>query len=172
MDAEGGNAMGDVAARAVYDALARLDIAYEVHEHPPVFTVEEALVQWASIYAAHCKNLFLRNKKGTRHYLVVALHTTPVDLRGLAARVGDDRLSFGSADRLARYLGLTPGAVSPFGLLNDTAHHVRVIVDASLRQASRIGLHPNVNTATIVVSERDFEGFLDRTGNPVQFLAL
>ena len=172
MDAERGNVMDDVAARAVYDALARLGIPYDVYEHPPVFTVEEALVQWASIDAAHCKNLFLRNKKGTRHYLVVALHTTPVDLRTLAARVGDDRLSFGSADRLARYLGLTPGSVSPFGLLNDTAHHVRVIVDASLRQASRIGVHPNVNTATIVLSERDLERFLDWTGNPVQFLAL
>jgi Ala-tRNA(Pro) deacylase len=172
MDAERGNAMDDVAARAVYDALARLGIAYDVYEHPPVFTVEQALVQWASIDAAHCKNLFLRNKKGTRHYLVVAPHTTPVDLRTLAARVGDDRLSFGSADRLARCLGLTPGAVSPFGLLNDTAHHVRVIVDASLRQAPRIGVHPNVNTATIVVSEQDFERFLDWTGNPVQFLAL
>ena len=172
MDTERGSAMDDAAARAVYDALARLDIEYELHEHPPVFTVEEALVQWASIDAAHCKNLFLRNKKGTRHYLVVAQHSTPVDLRALAARIGDDRLSFGSADRLARYLGLTPGAVSPFGLLNDTAHHVRVIVDASLREAPRIGVHPNVNTATIVVSERDFERFLDWIGNPVQFLTL
>ena len=172
MDTEHGHAIDDAAAGAVYDALARLGIEYEVHEHAPVFTVEEALVQWASIDAAHCKNLFLRNKKGTRHYLVVALHTTPVDLRALAARVGDDRLSFGSADRLARYLGLTPGSVSPFGLLNDTAHQVRVIVDASLRQAVRIGVHPNVNTATIVLSERDLERFLDWTGNPVQFLAL
>jgi len=172
MDTEHGRAIDDAAAGAVFDALARLGIEYEVHEHAPVFTVEEALVQWASIDAAHCKNLFLRNKKGNRHYLVVALHTTPVDLRTLAARVGDDRLSFGSADRLARYLGLTPGSVSPFGLLNDTAHHVRVIVDASLRQASRIGVHPNVNTATIVLSERDLERFLDWTGNPVQFLTL
>ena len=172
MDTEHGHAIDDPAASAVYDALARLGIEYEVHEHAPVFTVEEALVEWASIDAAHCKNLFLRNKKGNRHYLVVALHTTPVDLRALAARVGDDRLSFGSADRLARYLGLTPGSVSPFGLLNDTAHHVRVIVDASLRQASRIGVHPNVNTATIVLSERDLERFLDWTGNPVQFLPL
>ena len=170
MDTERANGTGDAAARAVYDALARLGIAYEVHEHPPVFTVDEALVQWATIDAAHCKNLFLRNKKGTRHYLIVALHTTPVDLRALAARVGDDRLSFGSADRLARYLGLTPGAVSPFGLLNDSAHEVRVIVDASLREAPRVGFHPNVNTATIVVSERDFERFLEWTGNPVQFV--
>jgi Ala-tRNA(Pro) deacylase len=172
MDTEQGHTVGDAAATAVYDALARLGIDYDVHQHAPVFTVEEALVQWASIDAAHCKNLFLRNKKGTRHYLIVALHTTPVDLRALAARVGDDRLSFGSADRLARYLGLTPGSVSPFGLLNDTAHEVRVIVDASLRQATRIGVHPNVNTATIVLSARDLERFLDWTGNPVQFLEL
>jgi Ala-tRNA(Pro) deacylase len=172
VDTNRGSARDDAAARAVYDALERLGIEYDVHEHPPVFTVEEALVQWASIDAAHCKNLFLRNKQGTRHYLVVARHTTPVDLRALAAGVGDDRLSFGSADRLARYLGLTPGAVSPFGLLNDATHDVRVIVDAGLRQAPRVGFHPNVNTATLVIAEADFERFLEWTRNPVQFLAL
>jgi Ala-tRNA(Pro) deacylase len=164
--------MTDGAAQAVFDALARLGIPYEVHEHPPVFTVEEALGHWASIDAAHCKNLFLRNKKGSRHYLVVAEHSRDVDLRQLAAKIGEDRLSFGSPERLARHLGLTPGAVSPFGLLNDVEHHVRVVVDAALRAAPRVGFHPNVNTATIVIAEADFERFLEASGNPVQYLRL
>jgi Ala-tRNA(Pro) deacylase len=164
--------MSDAAERAVYDALAGLGIPFEVHEHPPVFTVEEALGQWEGIDAAHCKNLFLRNRKGTRHYLVVAEHSRPVDLAALASMIAADRLSFGSPDRLARYLGLTPGSVSPFGILNDAAHEVRVVVDAALRQAARVGFHPNVNTATVVIAEPDFERFLEASGNPVQFVRL
>jgi Ala-tRNA(Pro) deacylase len=161
----------DDPAGAVCDALERLGIEYERHEHPPVFTVDEALRHWRAIDAAHCKNLFLRNKKGSRHYLVVAEHSRTVDLRQLAEQVGDDRLSFGSPERLARLLGLTPGSVSPFGLLNDTAHEVRVVVDAGLRQAARIGFHPNVNTATLVVATADFERFLESSGNVVQFVS-
>jgi Ala-tRNA(Pro) deacylase len=160
------------AVRAVLDALDRLGIRYDLHEHPPVFTVGEALQHWASIQATHCKNLFLRNKKGTRHYLVVAEHSRDVDLRQLAARVGDDRLSFGSPERLARVLGLSPGSVSPFGLLNDALHEVRVVLDASLRSCSRVGFHPNINTATIVIAETDLERFLESCGNPLQIVSL
>jgi len=86
--------------------------------------------------------------------------------------VGDDRLSFASPERLARHLGLTPGAVSPFGLINDAQHEVRVVVDAGLKDAVRVGFHPNVNTATVVVAMADFERFLGSTGNPVQFATL
>ena len=159
-------------ARAVYDALERLGIPYVVHEHPPVFTVEEAVTHWAGIEATHCKNLFLRNKKGTRHYLVVAEHTKPVRLDALVQRLGDDRLSFGSPDRLRRYLGLTPGSVSPFGILNDAQKEVVVVVDADLRGAARVGFHPNVNTATVVILEHDFERFLAASGNVVKYVTL
>ena len=159
-------------ARAVYDTLERLGIAFVRHDHPPVFTVEEALAHWADIDATHCKNLFLRNKKGNRHYLVVAAHDRPVSIARVADLVGDDRLSFASPERLARHLGLTPGAVSPFGLINDAQHEVRVVVDAGLKDAVRVGFHPNVNTATVVVAMADFERFLASTGNPVQFATL
>jgi Ala-tRNA(Pro) deacylase len=155
-------------AGAVYEVLDRLGIAYERHEHPAVYTVDEALAQWAGIDATHCKNLFLRNKKGSRHYLVVAEHSRAIDLRRISEVVGDDRLSFGSPERLLKYLGLTPGAVSPFGLINDHAHEVIVIVDAGLKEAQRVGFHPNVNTATIVLSRADFERFLKSTGNVVK----
>lgn len=156
--------------QAVYRALEGLGIVFERYEHPPVFTVEQALDHWAGIDATHCKNLFLRNRKGDRHYLVVAEHSTPTDIAAIAARVGDAKLSFASPERLAAHLGLTPGAVSPFGLINDPHQAVRVVLDRRLREASRVGFHPNVNTATIVLSMGDFERFLASRGNPVTWL--
>jgi Ala-tRNA(Pro) deacylase len=154
---------------AVRAALERLGIVCERHEHPAVFTVEEALVHWAGIDATHCKNLFLRNKKGDRHYLVVAEHSTPIDLTALAACLGRGRLSFASADRLRAHLGLTPGSVSPFGLINDRSKAVQVLLDAALRRSGRVAFHPNVNTATIVLAFADFERFLATCGNPVMY---
>jgi len=156
--------------RSVQRALGDLGIAFERFEHPPVFTVEQAREHWARIDAAHCKNLFLRNKKGDRHLLVVAEHATPIDIAAVAARVGEAKLSFASPERLLAHLGLTPGAVSPFGLLNDHAKAVRVVLDRRLREATRIGLHPNVNTATVVLAMPDFERFLAARGNPVVWL--
>jgi len=158
--------------RAVYFLLDELGIAYERVDHPPVATVEEAEAHWATIDAFHAKNLFLRNKKGDRHYLVVAGHRTPVDLKRLAGLVGDDRLSFGSPERLLAHLGLTPGAVSPFGLINDRDHRVRVVIDAALREAERVAFHPNVNTATLVLAREDFERFLAWSGHGVRYLTL
>jgi Ala-tRNA(Pro) deacylase len=159
-------------AAAVRAALDRLEVPYDVHEHPAVHTVDEALSHWSGIDATHCKNLFLRNKKGNRHYLLVAEHNCPIDLRRVSALVGDDRLSFGSPERLMKYLGLSPGAVSPFGLINDSAREVVVVVDAELRRSVRVGFHPNVNTATLVLATTDFERFLASTGNPVKWLPL
>ncbi len=157
-------------AAAVLAVLDQLGIPYVRHDHPPVFTVEEALVQWQGIDAAHCKNLFLRNKKGNRHYLVVAEHDRPVDLRRLAEVVDDDRLSFGSPERLMRCLGLTPGSVSPLGLINDAEKQVRVIVDAGLRRSVHVAFHPGVNTATVVIATADFERFLAWTGQVVRWV--
>ncbi len=156
----------------VYDHLAQLGIGFSRHLHPPVFTVEEAERHWAGIEAAHCKNLFLRNAKGTRHYLVVLAHSKTADLRTLAARLGDDRLSFASPERLMRYLQLTPGAVSPFGLIHESARAVIVVLDADLAAADRIAFHPNVNTATIALATADFLRFLDACGNVVRRMAI
>ena len=153
--------------QAVYVALESLGIPFERHGHPPVFTVDQALEHWAGIDAVHCKNLFLRNKKGDRHYLVVAAHTTAIDIGAIAGRVGEGRLSFASAERLAAHLGLAPGAVSPFGLINDSSRSVRVLLDGTLSAAARVGFHPNVNTATVVLTFADFERFLEARGNPV-----
>jgi Ala-tRNA(Pro) deacylase len=154
----------------VYLALERLNIAWTRHEHPPVFTVDEAQAHWASIPATHCKNLLLRNKKGTTHYLVIVESSKRVDINALTTKVGEDRLSFASPERLATHLGLTPGSVSPFGLLHAGARDVRVVIDADLRGAQKVAFHPNVNTATIVLAWPDFQRFLDDRGNIVRYV--
>src|SRR5688572_29849335 len=160
----------DSRERTVLDRLTSLGIAYERVEHPPVPTVEEAEKHWAGIDAAHCKNLFLRNQKGNRHYLVIIAHTKRADLRAVANQIGDGKLSFASPERLLTHLGVTPGSVSPAGLINDREHHVRVYLDRDLKNAARISFHPNVNTTTVTVAFNDFESFLAACGNPVTFL--
>jgi Ala-tRNA(Pro) deacylase len=152
--------------------LVELGIAFERHEHPPVATVDEAKQHWAGINAMHCKNLFLRNQKGNRHYLVVLEHSKRADLRAVADQIGDGKLSFASPERLMTHLGLTPGSVSPFGLINDRDHAVRVVLDRDLKSATRVSFHPNINTATYVVSAADFARFLEACGNPVQHVSL
>lgn len=158
--------------QAVYEALAALAILYVRHEHPPVFTVEEARIHWRDIAGAHCKNLFLRNKKGNHHYLLIAEFLKPVDLRAAARALRDDRLSFGSDERLARCLGLRPGEVSPFGLLQDADRQVTVVLDAGLAFSPLVNFHPNVNTATLTIAYADLEKFLASRGNIVVRLPL
>ena len=158
--------------QAVYDRLRALDIEYERYEHPPVATVDAAAEHWAPIGATHCKNLFLRNQKGTRHYLVIVVHTKRVDLRAVANQIDDGKLSFASPDRLMVHLGVEPGSVSPFGLINDRRQHVRVCLDRDLQLASRISFHPNVNTVTLVLTLADFRRFLALSGNPVAWISV
>ena len=155
----------------VYERLNALGIAYTRHEHPAVATVEEAERHWAGIDAMHCKNLFVRNQKGTRHYLIILRHSKRADLRAIADQIGDGKLSFGSPERLMTHLGLTPGSVSPFGLIHNHDHQVRVIIDRDLKSADRVSFHPNINTVTIVIARVDFERFLADCRNPVQYVA-
>jgi Ala-tRNA(Pro) deacylase len=170
MEEEGGGLAP--AEREVHDALGALGIAFERFAHPPVFTVEQAERYWAGVPATHCKNLFLRNAGGSRHYLVILDHAKRADLRALAAALGDDKLSFASPDRLMRFLHLTPGAVSPFGLIYDSAREVIVVLDSDLAGTDRIGFHPNVNTATITLPTAEFLRFLAARGNVVRRVAI
>jgi Ala-tRNA(Pro) deacylase len=158
--------------RIVLDALDALGIPYVRLEHPPVATVEEAEKHWAGLKGTHCKNLFLRNYKGKRHYLVIAPVTRGIDLRRLTGLLGEDRLSFASPERLRRWLGVEPGSVSPFGLVNDETRGVEVVCDTALRSSAALGFHPNVNTATLEISLADFEKFLAWRGNAVRWLEL
>lgn len=158
----------DELTEPVFEALRTLGIPYETYEHPPVFTIDDVEKYWRGIPAVPAKNLFLRNKKGTRHYLVIAEADKRVDLQHLVKIIGDDRLSFGSAERLMATLGLTPGSVSPFGLLHGSSRDVRVIVDVDLQNAERLIFHPNINTASVTISFSDLEKFLAWRGNVVR----
>lgn len=157
---------------SVVARLAELAIPYTRHEHPPVATVDQAEQHWAHIDATHCKNLFLRNQKGNRHYLVVLLHSKKADLKAVADQIGDGKLSFASPERLMTHLGLTPGSVSPFGLINNRDHAVRVVLDRDLKAATRLSFHPNINTVTVTIAAADFTRFLDACGNPVRYVVV
>lgn len=159
-------------APPVYAALDALGVRYERHEHPAVFHAEDAAKFWNPIAGVQCKNLFLRNKKGDRHYLVIVEISKRVDLKDLVKIVGDDRLSFGSPERLMQELGLTPGSVSPFGLINDTDGSVGVLIDRDLRGAAGLIFHPNINTASVVISWDDLERFLATRRNLVRVISL
>jgi Ala-tRNA(Pro) deacylase len=150
--------------------LATLGIAVERHEHPPVATVAEAEQYWGGIDALHAKNLFLRNQKGTRHFLVVLAFTRRADLQAIGDHFGEKKLGFASPERLLAHLGLTPGSVSPFGLINDPDHRVEVAIDVAIRDAARVAFHPNVNTATLVLSGRDFQRYLAAVGHEVHWI--
>ena len=159
------------AAPDIFDVLAKLDIAYVRHDHEPVYTCEEAerAVPDAS-NAAHTKNLFLRDKKGRRHWLVVTLCSKAVDLRLLAPLVGADNLSFASAERLAQHLQITPGAVTALALIADLQHQVELVVDTDAWRHDALRCHPLVNTSTLVVSREDLQRFFDFTGHVPRIL--
>ena len=152
----------------VLAALEALGIHFARYEHPPLASAADAAPYWADIDATHTKNLFLRNQKGTRHYLLVIDLMKRADLRAVADQVGDGKLSFGSPEELMTLLGVTPGSVSPFGLIHDGARDVRVCLDRDLKTDGRISFHPNINTATLVLTFADFERFLASRGNSVQ----
>ena len=156
----------------VLQVLENLGISYEVHEHPPVPTVEEALPYWNRIDATHCKNLFFRNHKGNRHYLVVLRHDRQLNIRDLEQRLKQGKISFASPHRMERYLGLSGGSVSVFGLMNDGENHVHLFLDAALQSDRKISFHPNENTATVVISFQSFLAFLDWSGNSYEFIKL
>jgi len=156
----------------LYRILEELNIPFDYHEHPPVPTVEEASKYWKGIDSAHCKNIFFRNHKGNRHYLVIIDYRQVLDIHDLEKRLRQGKLSFASERRLKKYLGLTPGSVTPFGLINDRENHVYVFLDENLRQAERISFHPCINTASLVLPMDDFIRFLDHTGNKWEFTRL
>ena len=154
----------------LYRLLDGLGIQYTVTEHDAAFTVEQADHLYGHLPGAHSKNLFLRNKRGDRHYLVVVQSHRQVDIKALKARLDESTLSFASPERLLRHLGLTPGSVSPFGLINDPDREVRVILDRGLLSYETVNFHPNVNTATLTLSLADFQRFLEHCGHDVRLM--
>jgi len=145
-------------------------IAAARHEHPAVMTVEESDRLVPKLPGAKTKNLFLRDRKGLRHFLVTVRQNVPVDLDALGAALGAGRLGFASSERLQKHLGLTPGAVSLLGLVNDAARAVEFVIDRSLWEADAVQAHPLVNTATMVVAHADLERFLAATGHAARVI--
>ncbi|MCK4664871.1 MAG: prolyl-tRNA synthetase associated domain-containing protein [Bacteroidales bacterium] len=156
----------------LYKILEILEIEYEYIEHPPVPTIEKAMIYWKDLDAGHCKNLFFRNHKGNRHYLVIIEHTNNLAIKELEQKLKQGKLTFASEKRLKKHLGLTPGSVTPFGLINDSEKHVHIFLDENLNKFQRISFHPNINTASIVILFDDFIKFLNQTGNSYEYVKL
>lgn len=153
-----------------YQFLVENGIEYERHDHPAVYTVEEAGRLVPDLPAAKTKNLFLRDKKGQRHFLVIVPADKRIDIKTLSDVVGSTRLSFGSAQRLKKFLGVEPGAVTLFAIYNDPECDVELIVDKSLWQAEAFQFHPLVNTSTLVISRDNLMRFIELSGHELRFL--
>ena len=145
-------------------------IAPARHAHPPVMTVEESQALRGTIPGGHTKNLFLRDKKGARHFLVTVPHDLAVDLNALGAVLAAGRLGFASPERLRKHLGITPGSVSLLALVNDREDAVEFVVDQRLWDAPAVQAHPLVNDATMVIAHADLERFLAATGHAPRVL--
>ena len=151
---------------------ARLDalgLAHRTVEHAPVFTVDQAKQHRGALPGHHIKNLFLRNKKEAM-WLVVALEDRAIDLKRLGEVLGAGRLSFGSPERLRKHLGVEPGSVTPFALINDTAHQVTLVLDRGLADDRPVNAHPLTNTMTTAISFADLGRFFAATGHAPQWL--
>jgi len=156
----------------VYALLDSLNIPYERYDHAPVFTCDEADAAVPNLAAVQTKNLFLRDKRGRRHILLVTSCAKSVDVKRFANQVDADHLSFGSAERLEKYLGVTPGSVTVLGLMNDSANAVEVYVDADVWRTPSWRCHPLINSITLVLARTDIERFLAHTGHTPRVLTL
>ena len=156
--------------KKVYEVLKELNINIERREHPAVFTCEEAKEFTGDMRGVQTKNLFLRNNKGNKHYLVVTKDSKTLNIKDFEKKIGEKNMSFASKERLMKYLGLTPGGVSIFGLINDETNSVKLIFDRSILQSEYINVHPNVNTTTVNLLVNDLKKFIKWSGNEVEFL--
>ena len=156
----------------VFDFLTEHDIEYTMYEHPEAPTIEIAREYWRADGSKHCKNLFFRNHKGNRHYLVVFDSERTMAIHDLEQRLHQGKLSFASPERMEKWLGLRPGSVSPFGLVNDEQNHVHLFLDANLREQASLSFHPNDNTATVVISQEMFQRYLQAVGNSYEYIDL
>lgn len=158
--------MNDI-RKSVYDVLDDLSIEYEVTDHPAVFTIEEMDKLGLGVKGEVVKNLFLRDDKKINFYILTLCSEKRADLKELRAKLGSRPLTFASEESLFEIMKLQRGAVTPFGVINDTERRVRVIFDKDIFQFSKIGVHPNDNTATVWLSPRDLRKAVAKNGNEV-----
>lgn len=184
-------------AKETLEFLDRNGIGYTLYTHPPLPTIEEALKYWENIDSTHCKNLFFRNHKGNRHYLVVFECHKDLDIHSLEHKLKQGKLSFASAERMQRCLGLQPGSVSPLGLIRDmkvdadgsageypavpgadpkelfpNGHRVKLFLDRDLAEAPLLSFHPCDNRASVTVPNADFMRFLAIWGGEYEFIEI
>ena len=156
----------------IYEFLDTIGVSYERFDHPAVYTVSEAKKLSPKMEGASTKNLFLRDKKGIRHFLVIVPQDKQVDLKELSSILEASRLSFASPDRLNKYLGIEPGSVSILALLNDPEKTVEVFVDNELWNAEIILCHPLVNTSTLAITRDGIKQFLEKTGHNLMLVEI
>lgn len=154
----------------IYEFLDANNVSYERHDHQAVFTVEESKILSPELNGASTKNLFLRDKKGIRHFLVTVLEDKKVDLKALSYVLDSSRLSFASPERLKKHLGIDPGSVSLLALMKDSENNVEVFIDKEIWEDEAILCHPLVNTSTLVVPHKDMKLFLEKTGHGVRLI--
>lgn len=151
----------------VLDFLEKQQIPYEITEHEPVYTMEDMERIGLDKMGTICKNLFIRDAKGKKHFLITADNDTQINLKELGAVLDAGKVSFASAERLEKYLGVTAGCVSPFGILNDVEHCVTVVFDKKLQGKARLGVHPNDHSATIWIAFDELCSVIKKQGNNV-----
>ena len=154
----------------IYEFLDTIGVSYERFDHPAVYTVSEAKKLSPKMDGASTKNLFLRDKKGIRHFLVIVPQDKQVDLKELSSILEASRLSFASPDRMKKYLGIEPGSVSILALLNDSDKTVEVFVDNELWSAEIILCHPLVNTSTLAIPRDGIKHFVKKTGHKLMLV--
>ncbi len=154
----------------VYEKLNTMGVKYEIINHPAVYTIEEMDNLGISKKAEVCKNLFVRDAKGKKHYLIVLCKDKKANLAELANQIGSTKLSFASSERLDKYLGLKKGAVSPLGIINNFTKDVIVVFDKDLVGKENLGVHPNDNTTTVVITFNDLNRVITENGNIVKYV--
>lgn len=155
----------------LFARLTSLGIDTNTRNHAPVFTVEEAKALRGEIPGGHCKNLFLKDDKG-KLWLIVCLEEAEIDLKAAPGRIGSRRLSFGKPELLRDVLGVEPGSVTPFGLINDTQTRVSVVLDAAMMAHELLNYHPLENTATTTIRAADLVTFIRSCGHEPQIVAV
>ncbi len=156
----------------VFEYFKANDIKYDCYFHPESPTIEIAKQYWKDDGSCHCKNLFFRNHKGNRHYLVCFDCNQNLDIHTLEQKLKQGKLSFASPERMKKYLDIIPGSVSPFGLINDKENHVHLFLDQNIKNYSLLSFHPNDNKGTVVITLEEFEKYLSLVGNTYEYLSL
>lgn len=149
----------------VYEYLNNRNIKYDVTDHSAVYTMEEMQAEGLDKLGTICKNLFIRDQKGKKHFLITADNDTHINLKEIGVKLDAGKVSFASAERLEKYLGVTTGCVSPLGVLNNDDRSVTVVLDKKLEGLDRLGVHPNDNTATLFLSFADLVKAIESIGN-------